>query len=170
MQALLLPGGRSVRIEQIPEPEPGPGEVVLAMGAAGLCGSDLHMAYRPEPAERHGPIFGLDTDPDVVPGHEPAGVVAAVGPDVAHLHVGDRVAVHHMGGCGTCMSCRRGWDINCRQKWGTYGLDKPGAMQDQMVVRARDCVRVPDRVSMAEAAYYTCGAGTGYLVVCLVIG
>jgi len=116
------------------------------------------------------PSSGSTPTRTFVPGHEPAGVVAAVGPDVAHLHVGDRVAVHHMGGCGTCMSCRRGWDINCRQKWGTYGLDKPGAMQDQMVVRARDCVRVPDRVSMAEAAYYTCGAGTGYLVVCLVIG
>jgi propanol-preferring alcohol dehydrogenase len=61
------------------------------------------------------------------------------------------------------MNCRRGWDINCQQKWGTYGLDRPGAMQDFMVVRSQDCVVVPPNISLAEAAYYTCGAGTGYL-------
>lgn len=163
MRALYLPGGRQVDIRDVPQPQPGPGEVLLAVRAAGLCGSDLHMHYRPRPADRRGVMFGLATDPDIVPGHEPAGVVAAVGAGVDHLHVGDRLAVHHMAGCGNCMECRRGWDINCRQKWGTYGLDRPGAMQDYMVVRARDCVHVPDNVGLLEAAYYTCGAGTGYL-------
>ncbi len=137
--------------------------MLIAVKAAGLCGSDLHMHYRPAPEERNGVIFGLVTNPEVVPSHEPAGVVAEVGARVTHLAVGDRVAVHHMGGCGHCMSCRRGWDIDCQQKWGTYGLDKPGAMQDFMVVRSRDCVTVPPNISLAEAAYYTCGAGTGYL-------
>jgi threonine dehydrogenase-like Zn-dependent dehydrogenase len=136
---------------------------LLSLRAAGLCGSDLHMHYRPAPEDRHGPVFGLTTDPEVVPGHEAAGVVAATGPDVTSLRVGDRVAVHHMAGCGDCMHCRRGWDINCQRRWGVYGLDRPGAMQDYMVVRSRDCARVPAGVSFEEAAYYTCGAGTGYL-------
>lgn len=163
MRAVFLPGGREAIVREIEVPRPGDGEVLLEMKAAGLCGSDLHMHYRTAPENRHGVVFGLKTDPDVVPGHEPAGVVAEAGKGVWHLKPGDRVAVHHMAGCGVCVECRRGWDINCQHKWGTYGLDRPGAMEDFMVVRARDCVRVPDAVSLAEAAYYTCGAGTGYL-------
>lgn len=163
MRAVFLPGGREAVVREIDVPRPGDGEVLLAMKAAGLCGSDLHMHYRIAPDSRRGVVFGLQTDPEVVPGHEPAGVVAEVGKGVWHLKPGDRVAVHHMAGCGVCVECRRGWDINCQHKWGTYGLDRPGAMQDFMVARARDCVRVPDNVSLAEAAYYTCGAGTGYL-------
>ncbi len=152
-----------MEVRDIEVPEPGPGQVLVALRAAGLCGSDLHMHYRPAPADRYGPIFGLRTDPGTVPGHEPAGVVVELGADVNGLQVGERVAVHHMGGCGHCTYCRRGWDINCRDRWGVYGLDKPGAMQDYMVVRARDCVKVPAGLSFEEAAYYTCGAGTGYL-------
>jgi threonine dehydrogenase-like Zn-dependent dehydrogenase len=163
MRAVFLPGGREAVVREIEVPRPGDGEVLLAMKAAGLCGSDLHMHYRIAPESRHGVVFGLKTDPGVVPGHEPAGVVAEVGKGVWQLKPGDRVAVHHMAGCGVCVECRRGWDINCQRKWGTYGLDRPGGMQDFMVVRARDCVLVPDNVGLAEAAYYTCGAGTGYL-------
>lgn len=163
MKAVFLPGGRVAAVREVDRPEAGPGEVLLAMRAAGLCGSDLHMHYQPSPAERSGVIFGLKTDPSVVPSHEPAGVVAEVGPGVTHLRVGDRVVVHHMGGCGHCVECRRGWDINCQQKWGTYGLDRPGAMQDYMVVRARDCASLPANITYAEGCYYSCGAGTGYL-------
>lgn len=163
MRAIFLPGGRTVELRTVDRPRPGPGEVLIAMRSAGLCGSDLHMHYRPAPELRRGPIFGLATDPEVVPGHEAAGVVAEAGPGVSALGEGDRVAVHHMGGCGECMQCRRGWDINCPHKWGVYGLDRPGAMQDYMVARSRDCVRVPANIGFDEAAYYTCGAGTGYL-------
>jgi len=163
MKAVFLPGARQVEVREVPVPKPRAGEVLLAMRAAGLCGSDLHMHYRPAPDQRRGPVFGLVTDPDVIPGHEPAGVVAEVGSQVSSLRVGDRVAVHHMAGCGDCMQCRRGWDINCEQKWGVYGLDHPGAMADYMVVRSRDCVHLPPEVGFDEAAYYTCGAATGYL-------
>jgi len=163
MRALFLPGDRRVEIRDVDRPSVARGEVLIEMRAAGLCGSDLHMHYRPSAQERRGTIFDLRTNPDVVPGHEPSGVIAEVGPGVDYLKKGDRVAVHHMGGCGHCMECRRGFDINCPQKWGTYGLDKNGAMADFMVTRARDCVIVPDRVSFAEACYYSCGAGTGYL-------
>lgn len=163
MRAVFLPGGRRTEMRAIDVPEPGPGEVLIALRAAGLCGSDLHMHYRPAPESRRGPIFGLVTDPDVVPGHEAAGVVVKVGTGVGALTTGDRVAVHHIGGCGDCVPCRRGFDMKCTAKWGIYGLDRPGAMQDQMVARSRDCVVLPANVDFDEAAYYTCGAGTGYL-------
>ena len=163
MRAVFLPGDRQTELRSVPKPRPGDGEVLISLRAAGLCGSDLHMHYRPARAQRHGPIFGLVTSPEVVPGHEAAGVVAECGPRVRGLEPGDRVAVHHMAGCGYCVECRRGWDINCQQKWGVYGLDIAGAMEDYMVARARDCVKVPANISFDEAAYYTCGAGTGYM-------
>ncbi len=163
MRAVFLPGGSQVEVRDVDVPEPGPGEVLIELKSAGLCGSDLHMHYRPAPELRRGAVFGLATDPDVVPGHEAAGIVAKVGPLVTGLSRGDRVAVHHIGGCGDCVPCRRGFDMKCQNKWGIYGLDRPGAMQDYMVVRSRDCVMLPPNVDFDEAAYYTCGAGTGYL-------
>ena len=163
MRAVFLPGGRRLEVRALEVPEPGPGEVLIGLRAAGLCGSDLHMHYRPAPERRRGPIFGLVTDPDVVPGHEAAGVVAKVGSSVTAFKPGDRVAVHHIGGCGDCVECRRGFDMKCEHKWGIYGLDRPGALEDYMVARSRDCVALPANIDFDEAAYYTCGAGTGYL-------
>lgn len=163
MRAVLMPGGSRVELVTLDRPEPRAGEVLVALRAAGLCGSDLHMQYLPAVEHRRDEFYGLRTDPAIVPGHEAAGVVEAMGPGVAHLSVGDRVTVHHMGGCGHCRECRAGWDINCPDKWGVYGLDQPGAMQDFMIARARDCVVVPENISLEEACYYSCGAGTGYL-------
>lgn len=163
MRAAKMPGGSRVEIIEVPRPEPGPAEVLIDVKAAGLCGSDLHMQYLPAPEDRRGVFYGLQTDPDVVPGHEGAGLVAAIGQSVDHLKVGDRVTVHHMAGCGHCRQCRAGWDINCDNRWGVYGLNRHGALQDAMVARARDCVIVPDNVTLEEACYYSCGAGTGYL-------
>ena len=163
MRAVLMPGGSRVKLVDVNRPEPGPGEVLIALRAAGLCGSDLHMQYLPAPEHRHDEFYGLRTDPTIVPGHEAAGVVAAVGAGVDHLGPDDRVTVHHMAGCGHCRECRAGWDINCPDRWGVYGLDHPGALQDYMIARARDCVIVPDNIGLDEACYYSCGAGTGYL-------
>lgn len=163
MHAALMPGDSKVDIVEIERPSPGFGELVLDVKAAGLCGSDLHMQYLPAPEHRHDIFYGLQTDPAIVPGHEAAGIVSDVGEGVTDFTVGDRVTIHHMGGCGTCRQCREGWDINCPNKWGVYGLNRGGAMQDAMIARARDCVHVPDNVTLDEACYYSCGAGTGYL-------
>jgi threonine dehydrogenase-like Zn-dependent dehydrogenase len=163
MRAVKMPGGSRIDIVDVARPEPGPDQVLIGMKAAGLCGSDLHMQYLPAPERRRDVFYGLQTDPDIVPGHEAAGVIAAVGESVEHLAIGDRVTVHHMAGCGHCRQCRAGWDINCDDRWGVYGLDRDGALQDSMIARARDCVRVPDNVTLEEACYYSCGAGTGYL-------
>lgn len=163
MHAVLMPGDSRIEHVELADTTPGPGEVIISMRAAGLCGSDLHMQYLPTAEHRHDAFYGMQTDPSIVPGHEAAGVVEQVGADVDSLRVGDRVTVHHMAGCGHCRECRAGWDINCPNKWGIYGLNRGGAMQDRMLARARDCVKVPDNISLAEASYYSCGAGTGYL-------
>lgn len=163
MRAAFMPGDSRVDLVDVTVTVPSAGEVLIGLRAAGLCGSDLHMQYLPTAEHRHDAFYGLQTDPAIVPGHEAAGVVEAVGLNVDYLKVGDRVTVHHMAGCGHCRACRAGWDINCPDKWGVYGLNRGGAMQDQMIARGRDCVLVPDNITLAEACYYSCGAGTGYL-------
>jgi 2-desacetyl-2-hydroxyethyl bacteriochlorophyllide A dehydrogenase len=163
MKAILMPGGSKIEIVDRERPIPEAGQVLIEVKAAGICGSDLHMQYLPAPERRRDEFYGLRTNPEVVPGHEAAGVVVEVGPGGSHLKVGDRVTVHHMAGCGYCRECRAGWDINCSQRWGVYGLDRPGALQQFMAVRDRDCVIVPNNITLEEACYYSCGAGTGYL-------
>src|SRR4051812_32673007 len=96
MRGVTFPGGRGVEIMNFPDPTPGPGEVVLEMKASGMCGSDLHQYRRPKGEARA--ATGIPANPEpVIAGHEPCGVVAAVGPGVAEAQakVGDRVMVHH---------------------------------------------------------------------------
>src|SRR5689334_25233985 len=104
MQGLVFVGDRRVELREFPDPEPGPNDVVLAIKASGLCGSDLHR-YR-------APIVSAEESTRLcIVGHEPAGQVVAVGPGVAPetASVGDRVMVHHYSGCGRCRQCRSGW-------------------------------------------------------------
>src|SRR5919197_3212662 len=100
MKAALFYGGPDIRVEELPVPAPGPGEVLVRVGAAGICGSDLHRYRQPAPTA---------TVPTRA-GHELAGEVAALGPGVAGLAVGQRVGVEplHLLGCGACPQCRRG--------------------------------------------------------------
>lgn len=100
MKAAMFYGGHDIRVEEVPDPTPGPGEVVVRVKAAGICGSDLH-GYRIPDAGARAP--GMR-------GHELAGEVAALGDGVTGLAVGQRVAVEprHLVGCGHCRWCLSG--------------------------------------------------------------
>jgi 2-desacetyl-2-hydroxyethyl bacteriochlorophyllide A dehydrogenase len=161
MRTVLFPGDRQVTITETPKPSPSSRQVLVELKAAGLCGSDLHQQFRVPADERDGIVVGHKTSPNTIPGHEPAGVVVEVGDDVTTLRVGDRVAVAHVTGCGACIACRRGRDIDCADKV-FYGLDRDGAMADFMVAEAKDCIRLPEQISFVEGAFWACGAGTGY--------
>lgn len=161
MKALLFLGERKIELIDLPTPEIKDDEVLLEIQAAGLCGSDLHLFYRPSNAEKEAGIFGLKFPVDNIPGHEPAGKVVKLGANVKHLKIGDRVAVAHISGCGYCSICRQGWDMHCEQK-RTYGGDMQGAYGEYMPARAKDCVVLPENISYADGAFYTCGASTGY--------
>lgn len=161
MKTLLFPGDRRVEVAEVPTPQPTRDQVLVQIKAAGLCGSDLHQQFRVPAEEREGVVVGHYTSPRTIPGHEPAGVVVAVGEGVTTLAVGDRVAVAHVTGCGHCVACRRGRDIDCPDKV-FYGLDRDGAMADYMVAEAKDCVVLPESISFVEGAFWACGAGTGY--------
>src|SRR5260370_15905478 len=99
MEGLVFRGEREGALEEFADPVPGPGEVVVAMRASGICGSDLRP-YRAPAAERR-----------VVCGHEPCGVVAALGPAVTDRQAqgGQRGVVHHYRGCGACKHFRVGY-------------------------------------------------------------
>src|SRR5690349_15254055 len=107
MKGMVFLGDRVVELREFPDPQPGPGEVVVAVRASGMCGSDLHY-YRDEPGT-------LRTSGRTIGGHEPAGVVHSVGPGVSPeiASPGDRVMIHHYAGCTTCDMCRSGWTQMC---------------------------------------------------------
>src|SRR5271170_8448733 len=100
MPGVVFHGERELEIMNFPDPTPGPGEVVVEMKASGMCGSDLHQYRRPKTGGAS--IGGLPVNPDpVIGGHEPCGIVAAVGPGVGdkQAKIGQRVMVHHYKGC-----------------------------------------------------------------------
>jgi (R,R)-butanediol dehydrogenase/meso-butanediol dehydrogenase/diacetyl reductase len=138
MKAAVFHGiGQKLCIEVVPDPTPGPGEVVVKVGRCGICGSDLHMT--------EDPMFGVPTG--AVLGHEFAGEIAAVGKGVEGLKVGDRVSVPPVKGCGQCAACLRGEPAWCDQMaliGGGYG--------EYALAQARQIVRLPSSASVADGA------------------
>lgn len=130
--------GAPLRIGDVPDPTPGPDEVVLRTAACGICGSDLHITEDPVP-------FGIGAG--FVLGHEIAGEVVATGAAVTDLRPGDRVAVVPMRGCGTCPRCRAGDPARC-PAMTLIG----GGYAEFVTVAARQCARIPEGVALADAA------------------
>ena len=116
MKAAQIASPNQMKIIALPEPQPGPGEVVIEVKTSGICGTDIHI-YRGE---------YLGSYP-VIPGHEFAGSVAAVGRAVTRYKVGDRVAVEPNVACDNCINC-----LNNRQNfclnWQGVGVTRPGGM------------------------------------------
>src|SRR5271169_6604857 len=146
MKALLLSEYKHLAVADLPEPTPGPGEVLVRVAACGICGSDVH-GYDGSSGRRIPPI---------VMGHEAAGTVAATGNAVSGLTKGARVTFDSTVYCGECAPCSRG-DVNlcdCRQVLGVSCGDyrRAGAFAEFVVVPARIVYRLPDNLSFAEAA------------------
>ncbi|HEV8617129.1 MAG TPA: zinc-binding dehydrogenase, partial [Methylomirabilota bacterium] len=160
MRGIVFLGNRKLELREFPDPTPGPGEVVLAIKASGMCGSDLHP-YRAVGNAAAALGLGGSGGP-VIGGHEPCGVVAAVGAGVTDVKVGDRVMNHHYRGCGRCKHCRVGWSQLCRHGFVVYGMTGHGAHAPLMLVPARTCVPLPEALSFEEGAAISCGTGTAY--------
>jgi threonine dehydrogenase-like Zn-dependent dehydrogenase len=163
MRGAVFAGHRKIELREFPDPTPGPGEVVLAIKASGLCGSDLKF-YRPAPGEAQRALGLGDVTEPLIGGHEPCGVVAAVGPGVpeAEARPGMRVMCHHYAGCGVCKHCRVGWSQLCPNGFVVYGVTAHGAHADYMKVPARTLVPLPDELSFTTGAAISCGSGTAY--------
>lgn len=146
MRAAFLTGIGRIEIRQAPEPQlTRPDDVLLAVAAVGICGSDTHY-YR---------VGGIGPQvvrfPWVV-GHECAGRVAEVGAEVKHLKVGQMVAVDPLVPCGQCDQCRAGRKHTCRNQnfLGCPG-QLPGALSEFLVMPAECCYALPDSMSLAQA-------------------
>lgn len=158
MRGVFLPGNSTTEIHELSDPEPGRGQVVLAMRASTICGSDIRAIYR-----EHHQGDPAETYQGVVAGHEPAGVVVAVGEGAIRLSVGDRVCVYHISGCGQCDSCVRGYQISCSSpRRAAYGWQRHGGHGDLILAEERDCIVLPDVVTFLDGACVACGFGTAY--------
>ena len=142
-----------LKIEQVPVPEPGHGEILIKVVACGVCHSDLHAIdgdWDP------GPVLPL------IPGHEVAGTVAGLGEGVTDLKIGDRVGVPWMfWSCGTCEFCTAGMETICKKTEAT-GYSKPGGYAEYMVAPAAFCGRLSPKVDMYEIAPILCAGVTTY--------
>jgi threonine dehydrogenase-like Zn-dependent dehydrogenase len=135
---------------------------VLEIKASGMCGSDLKF-YRASGNETAALGLGGSGKP-VIAGHEPCGIIAAVGPGVSDIEgvVGQRVMNHHYKGCGQCKHCRVGWSQLCRHGITVYGATGDGGHATYMKVPARTNVPLPEELSFEEGAAVSCGTGTAY--------
>jgi threonine dehydrogenase-like Zn-dependent dehydrogenase len=163
MQAVVFLGDRQLELREFPDPTPGPGEVVLRIRASGMCGSDLKFYRSPPGAAQAALGLGTQSGP-LIAGHEPCGVVEAVGPGVPEnvARPGQRVMQHHYAGCGACEQCRVGWSQLCPHGFTVYGVTGHGAHAEYMRCPARTLVPLPDALSFETGAAISCGTGTAY--------
>lgn len=154
MKAALFHAKEDLRIEEVPEPVPGPGQVKLRNAYAGICGSDLHVYYSPEAAgldmDHPHPVTGA-TLPQIL-GHEFSGTIVELGEGVTSVAVGDRVAVWPIYYCGECPACRRGM-YNACQKIGFHGLSSDGGgMAEFTTIDAAKLHVLPENVDLRMGA------------------
>ena len=151
MQAIRYHGpGEPFHHDQIEAPRPRAGEVLVRVGAAGICHTELHLQDG---------TLNLGVVP-LVPGHEIAGDVVAVGEGVHTFSLGDRVAVYYYVGCGGCAWCRSGQENLCPDLVDQLGFTANGGYAEYVVAPARNLVRLPPELSMEEAASLGCSATT----------
>jgi L-iditol 2-dehydrogenase len=140
MRAAVLQAPGEVRVEERPVPEPGPREVLVRIGAVGVCGSDVHYY-------EHGRIGPRVVEAPLVLGHEASGRIEALGPGASRHRVGDRVALEPGVPCGRCRECRAGRYNLCRDVrfLGTPPID--GAFTDYVAIHEDFAFPLPDGVS-----------------------
>jgi 2-desacetyl-2-hydroxyethyl bacteriochlorophyllide A dehydrogenase len=144
MRALVVerPGAAAVRL--VPMPEPGPGEVLVRVGAAGICGSDVEVLEGRRPARyvRY----------PIIPGHEWARTVDAVGPGVENIDQGAAVVAEGFRACGDCARCREGRTNLCTVDYAETGFTHSGAFADFLCLPARLVHQLPPGSDLAAAA------------------
>ncbi|MEM1399835.1 MAG: L-idonate 5-dehydrogenase [Pseudomonadota bacterium] len=150
MRAVVLHKAKDLRIEERDVGDPGPGQVRVRMVAGGICGSDLHYY-------QHGGFGAIRVKEPMILGHEVAGVIDAVGPEVETLSVGQPVAISPSVPCGKCVYSQEGKHNHClNMRFYGSAMRTPhvqGAFADSVVAYAHQCHPVPDSISMNEAAF-----------------
>ncbi|MDP2698336.1 L-idonate 5-dehydrogenase [Thalassospira sp.] len=144
-----LYGQNDLRIETEAVPDLAPDEVLVQVGAGGVCGSDMHYYFE-------GGIGQIRVREPIILGHEAAGTILALGKDVTGLHTGQKVALNPSRPCGTCEYCTRGLQQHCLEmRFFGSAIRLPhiqGAFRDLIAVRAAQCLPVSNTTSLAAAA------------------
>lgn len=145
--------GAPLDIQEVPIPTPGPGQALVQIIASGVCHTDLHAVEGDWPVKPTLPF---------IPGHEGAGIVAALGPGVTHLKEGDRVGIAWLhSACGHCAFCLAGWETLClEQKNSGYSVN--GSFAQYALGQADYLGRLPKNLSFTDAAPILCAGVTTY--------
>src|SRR4051812_39580704 len=162
MRAIVFDGKEPIIASDVEARAPGEGEIVVRIAAAGLFHSDLSV------------INGTIPFPTpVVLGHEGAGVVEAVGSSVTTVKEGDHVVLSTLGNCGACKYCDSGKPTMCRSTFGlrpqpftwrdapAYSFANSSVFSERTVVKANQCITIPEDVPLASASLVGCGVLTG---------
>jgi len=151
--AVVRAFGQPLVIEDVPVPVPGRGEILVKVKACGVCHTDLHAASGDWPVK---------PQPPFIPGHEAAGVVAALGPDVTGFRLGDAVGVAWLhDACMRCEYCETGWETLCEHQHNT-GYSVNGGFAEYVVASAAFAARLPANVDFAAIAPILCAGVTTY--------
>ena len=155
MTAVVLHGADDMRVEPQPVPAPAPGEVLLKVRVASICSTDVKVLHRKLMGQPEG---------EFIMGHEYAGTVAALGPGVDEVRVGDRVAVEVHKGCERCANCIKGWYTSCLN-YGNLakchrakGLTCDGGFAEYAVNHVNTLYRLPDNLTFEQACMVTTAA------------
>jgi len=152
MQAAVVPAvSSSWQVKDVPQPQPGPNQVLVKMHASGICYTDVHqtLGHLPGPFPR-------------ILGHEPVGEIVALAPDVTARKVGDRVGTAWIQStCGRCEWCQRGRRMFCPYLKGT-GIEAQGGHAEYMLMNADATYLIPDKVTFEQAARIFCAGYTVY--------
>lgn len=140
MKALVITNKHEMALQEIAKPEVVPGKVLVKVAYCGICGSDLPRYFE----------GGVHAFPQVL-GHEFSGTVEEVGEGVTKVAAGEKVAVAPLVPCGTCENCQKGEPAMCTQ-YSFIGSREQGAMAEYVVVPEKNCVKVPENLSLKEAA------------------
>ena len=141
MKALVIRKPLEGAVEHVEDPGPGPGEVVVATKACGVCGTDIHIFRGEEPRASF----------PVIPGHEISGVVVEIGEGVEGFSVGDHVAIDPNIACGKCYYCRMGSRHFC-ENWEGIGVTRPGGFAEKVVAPVSQVYKVPGNIPFERAA------------------
>jgi threonine dehydrogenase-like Zn-dependent dehydrogenase len=147
MKAIIKPNQEagSLEVKELPIPEPGSGEVLVKMEAAGICYSDVMILTNKYKGRVPVPI-------PIIMGHEGAGVVVETGKGVVHVKAGDKVGLNPLWGCGRCENCLNGYPNMC-MAWRHLGITCDGTFAEYRVLPSFVAYRLPDSVSMIDAAF-----------------
>ena len=155
MKAVVLHGADDMRVEERPVPRLGPGEVLLKVNVASICGTDVKVLHRTLQGQPAG---------EFIMGHEYAGTIAALGPGVDEFRPGDRVAVEVHKGCERCENCIKGWYTSCLN-YGNLakghrakGLTCDGGFAEYAVNHINTLYRLPDNLTFEQACMVTTAA------------